>query len=90
LPHQIEAVSARRGRIVVTAAADDAAQPRKPLMTAAKLAAYLGGGITEGTLAQWRFRGTGPDFIKAGRRVLYRPEVVEEWLAEHEHSARAS
>jgi hypothetical protein len=29
-------------------------------------------GTTEDGLAQMRFRGTGPKFIKRGRRVLYR------------------
>ncbi|WP_255396202.1 AlpA family transcriptional regulator [Kocuria sp. CNJ-770] len=42
------------------------------------VAEYLG--ITVGSLAQHRYRGTGPAFIKAGRRVLYRWSSVEEWL----------
>ena len=28
-----------------------------------------------------RVAGEGPSFIKLGRRVLYRPSVVDEWLA---------
>ena len=36
---------------------------------------------TEQGLAQMRYRGTGPRFIKAGpRRVLYRWSDVQEWL----------
>lgn len=31
-------------------------------------------------LAQHRYRGTGPKFIKAGRRVLYRWADVNAWL----------
>lgn len=37
-------------------------------------------GVPTGTLAQWRYRGVGPTFIKAGRRVLYSRRAVEEWL----------
>jgi hypothetical protein len=35
---------------------------------------------TEANLAQLRYRGTGPKFIKAGRRVLYRWADVNAWL----------
>jgi predicted DNA-binding transcriptional regulator AlpA len=37
--------------------------------------------MTEEALAQTRYRGTGPRFIKAGpRRVLYRWSDVQAWL----------
>lgn len=33
------------------------------------------------TLAQWRYRGTGPKFVRVGsRRVLYRRADVDAWL----------
>lgn len=35
---------------------------------------------SEAGLAQMRFRGTGPRFIKRGRRVLYRWSDVREYL----------
>ena len=38
--------------------------------------------ISPRTLEGWRWRGTGPRFIKAGGRVLYRPEDVEAFEAE--------
>ena len=31
-------------------------------------------------LAAHRHRGTGPDFVRAGRRILYRRGAVESWL----------
>lgn len=38
-------------------------------------------GIKKATLANWRYRGIGPEFIKVGgRRVLYSTEAVEAWL----------
>ncbi|WP_433670300.1 helix-turn-helix domain-containing protein [Nocardia sp. CA-136227] len=35
---------------------------------------------TEDSLAQLRYRGRGPVFVKAGRRVLYRREDVLAYL----------
>lgn len=49
------------------------------LATAAEVAAAIPG-ATVGSLAQLRYRGTGPKFIKAGRKVLYRWSDVESWL----------
>jgi hypothetical protein len=40
-------------------------------------------GITEMALAQMRYRGTGPRFIKRGSRVLYRWSDVSSYLDEH-------
>lgn len=53
-------------------------QRRRPAVPR-EVAGYLG--MTEGALAQMRYRGTGPAFIKAGpRKVLYRWEDVDAWL----------
>lgn len=43
-----------------------------------------------GSLAQMRYRGTGPQFHKAGRRVLYFLSEVEEWLATNAHTVTCS
>jgi predicted DNA-binding transcriptional regulator AlpA len=38
-------------------------------------------GLTEGHLAQLRYTGKGPKFVKlTGRQVRYRPTDVAEWL----------
>ena len=36
--------------------------------------------ISERTLERWRVEGTGPTYLKAGRRVLYRQSDVDTWL----------
>lgn len=42
--------------------------------------------ITTQSLAQMRYRGTGPKFIKAGpRKVLYRWSDVNAWLDANVH-----
>jgi predicted site-specific integrase-resolvase len=36
------------------------------------------------TLEAWRLKGTGPAFLKLGRRVVYRREALERFMAESE------
>ena len=36
--------------------------------------------VSERTLERWRVEGSGPPFMKAGRRVLYRESDIEAWL----------
>ena len=50
------------------------------LMTPKEVAGMLR--TTEGSLATRRNRGTGPKFLRAGRRILYRRGAVEAWLQE--------
>jgi predicted DNA-binding transcriptional regulator AlpA len=41
---------------------------------------------TPSSLAQMRFRGHGPKFVRAGRRrILYRWSDVEQWISESVH-----
>ena len=49
------------------------------LLTTKPLAERLG--VTEGCLAKWRITGEGPAFVRIGRRIAYRPEAVNDWLA---------
>jgi predicted DNA-binding transcriptional regulator AlpA len=38
-------------------------------------------GVAEATLAQWRFKGEGPKFVKSGpRQVLYRIGDIKTWI----------
>jgi hypothetical protein len=41
------------------------------------------------TLTVWRSRGKGPDFIKLGRSVFYRRQVVLDYIASCERRAAA-
>lgn len=36
--------------------------------------------VSERTLERWRVEGSGPAFVKAGRKVLYRTVDVDDWL----------
>ena len=56
----------------------------EPLLTTAEAAAYLH--LAVQTLCDWRWRGHGPAYIRLGRRIRYRPEVLDAWLAAHTHA----
>ena len=50
-----------------------------PKVVTAKVAARLVG-LSESTLAKLRLNGNGPIYCKLGRRVVYRPADLEQWL----------
>lgn len=58
--------------------ADARAAFPEPLIKAEQVAQLVGTSV--GQLAQWRFHGDGPPFIKLGRSVRYRWSDVEAWL----------
>ena len=37
-------------------------------------------GLSESTLAKLRLNGNGPVYCKLGRRVVYRPTDLDQWL----------
>lgn len=61
---------------------------KSQLATPAEVAEFLH--ISEPSLAQDRYRGTGPRFIKHGRRVLYRWVDVESYLEQNTTSRTGS
>jgi hypothetical protein len=42
------------------------------------------------TLEAWRLRGTGPTFVKLGRRVVYRREALERFVASRERTSTSA
>lgn len=53
--------------------------PYTNLLSAKDAARALG--LAEGTLAKLRLTGRGPVYVKLGRRVAYRPEDIDRWIA---------
>lgn len=49
-------------------------------------------GMTVGALAQHRFKGTGPKFLKpgGGRTIVYRERDVVDWLEGSERTSTAA
>lgn len=52
-------------------------------LTAEQLARRWAGIVTTGTLANWRSKKVGPQFVKLRGRVLYPVEKVTAWEAEN-------
>jgi hypothetical protein len=52
------------------------------LNTTEESARYLR--LQKQTLEAWRLKGIGPIFVKLGRRVVYRREALEKFMAERE------
>jgi hypothetical protein len=50
----------------------------KPILTPTEAAQYLR--VAVGTLANWRWRGTGPTYVQYGHRVRYRVSDLDAWL----------
>lgn len=61
---------------------------RDNFMTPAEVAEWIQ--IPERTLIDWRYRRTGPAFLKIGRRVRYREADVLTWLTEQVTECRYS
>lgn len=57
---------------------DEPGALRDRLWSHAETAAFLD--VSEATLHQWLWKGTGPPSYKVGRHRKYRPAGVEEWL----------
>lgn len=47
-------------------------------------------GTTRGSWSQLRFKGTGPEFFKVGRKVFYSHEAVREWIAANTYKMTGS
>lgn len=57
-------------------------EPLNEINTTDEAARYLR--LQKQTLEAWRLKGIGPVFVKLGRRVVYRREALEQFMAERE------
>lgn len=58
---------------------EGSAEPRSRLPDTRTVADFLG--VPEGTMIAWRYRGTGPRYVRVGRHVRYRWGDVDRWVA---------
>ncbi|MGH9224896.1 MAG: helix-turn-helix domain-containing protein [Acidimicrobiales bacterium] len=62
------------------------------LLTPDGVSAYLG--VPVGTLANWRYMGRGPAYLRVGRHIRYRQSAIAAWTeslsrgAEHRQGPR--
>jgi len=57
------------------------------LLDTDEVAEYLG--IPSNSLKMWRYRRTGPPWLKLGRHVRYRLTAIERWLDDQENQISA-
>ncbi len=60
-------------------ATSDGSDDVAKLLTPDDVSQYLG--VPASTLANWRYQGCGPAFMRLGRHVRYRTEDVAEWIS---------
>ena len=58
------------------------------LVPAPEFAAALG--VAEQTLASWRSESSGPPYVKIGKTVFYRRELLKTWIRAQEHPRKAA
>jgi len=58
------------------------------LLTPDELSSELG--VAKRTLDQWRCYGRGPAFVRVGKRIRYRRQDLDAWLAEQVVTPAAS
>jgi len=61
-----------------------------PLLTPEEVVERYRGFVTVGTLANWRVKRIGPDFLKVGKAVLYPVAALEAWDAQNRVACRRS
>ncbi len=67
---------------------DDASTAAAELLTLAEAAAVLRTPVA--TLRYWRHLGIGPDGFRLGRRIVYRRQDVDRWVAERQRAERCA
>ena len=81
----LERAHAAAELIVPTVTTHAALSTTRPLLDTDQVATLLG--LRPNTLAQWRMTGSGPTFVRLGRRVRYRAADIDAWI---ESQARRS
>lgn len=63
---------------------DDIPTAAAELLTLEEVAAVVRAPVA--TLRYWRHLGVGPEGFRLGRRVVYRPEDVDRWVADQQQA----
>jgi hypothetical protein len=58
---------------------------REPLLDTEMAAERLG--VARQTLAVWRLKGRGPEFISMGRKILYDPATIDAFIEANRRSS---
>src|SRR3546814_11694726 len=83
-------INSRRGDTALVVLPEEAVVPDSKFLTPDEVAERYRGGISVGTLRNWRAMRLGPSFVKIGKAVLYPLDELDTWDGQNKVHCRAS
>ena len=83
-------INSRRGDTALVVLPKEAVVPDSKFLTPDEVAERYRGGISVGTLRNWRAMRRGPSFVKIGKAVLYPLHELDAWDEKNKVQCRAS
>ena len=83
-------INSRRGGTALCVRPKEAEVPDSKFLTPDEVADRYRGGISVGTLRNWRAMRHGPSFVKIGKAVLYPLDELDAWDQKNKVQCRAS
>src|SRR3546814_12879809 len=83
-------INSRRGGTALVVLPEEAVVPDSKFLTPDEVAERYRGGISVGTLRNWRAMRLGPSFVKIGNAVLYPLDELDTWDEKTKVQSRAS
>lgn len=83
-------INSRRGNTAVVVLPKEAVVPDSKFLTPDEVAERYRGGISVGTLRNWRAMRLGPSFVKIGKAVLYPLDELDAWDEKNKVQCRVS
>jgi hypothetical protein len=83
-------INSRRGDTALVVLPKEAVVADSKFLTPDEVAERYRGGISVGTLRNWRAMRLGPSFVKIGKAVLYPLDELDAWDEKNKVQCRAS
>ena len=83
-------INSRRGDTTLVVLPKEAVVPDSKFLTPDEVAERYRGGISVGTLRNWRAMRLGPSYVKIGKAVLYPLDELDAWDEKNKVQCRAS
>lgn len=83
-------INSRRGDTVLVVLPKEVVVTDSKFLTPDEVAQRYRGGISVGTLRNWRAMRLGPSFVKIGKAVLYPLDELDAWDEKNKVRCRAS
>ena len=83
-------INSRSGGTAQVVPQKEAAVPDSKFLTPDEVAERYRGGISIGTLRNWRAMRLGPSYVKIGKAVLYPLDELDAWDEKNKVQCRAS